>query len=107
MFMKLFNYSNPIFYAGIHYPSAAGSSPNLLESTMSGARNLSRPGTAAGVDPDSGNDEEDRPEVAAEKENKTDDEPRVVVVGPRGINRLNCKLFIFVYIFTNTWHQFL
>jgi len=51
-----------VFFSGIHYPlvtaSATGSSPNLLETSMlAGGR--SRPGTAAGVDPDSGHDDEE------------------------------------------------
>jgi hypothetical protein len=83
-----------VLISGISYPSATttGSSPNLLETSNSGPRPAGRPGTSAGVDPDSGHDEDESAEICLEKEKKiTDEEIRNNVVGPRGINRINCK----------------
>ncbi len=72
-----------LFVPGIHYPSppTSGSSPNLLDSSSCGVRSSG-----------AGNEGETRPEVNADKEKKVGEEEIRNVVGPRGINRINCKL---------------
>jgi hypothetical protein len=86
--------------SGIHYPSptTTGSSPNLLEASTSGGRHGGRP------DSDSGDDDEDKP---AEKEKKgAEDEARNVVVGPRGINRINRELRFSSFLEINVFFCF-
>ena len=79
-------------FSGIHYPSPAatsGSSPNLLESSNCGLRSSS-----GRADPESGADADGRPEMTSDKEKKIGDDDVRNVVGPRGINRINCEYLL-------------